>query len=600
MATGDGIFPYSNVRSGQKQFMEDAARAFKEGRVLLAHAPTGIGKTVAALTAAVENAGDRKIFFLTSKQSQHRMAIETLRDIRKDVSGVDVISKQHMCPLEESSTLPYAAFEKFCNQVGRSRCGTYGPRMESLAEELRKHPLHVEELVRECVNNNLCPHKTALEAAKDTQVLVCDYNYIFSDIRDTVLKNTDTSLDDIYLVVDEAHNLPDRIRSHLNEKISLPVLGEAFSLLEGVNGEMAGVVKRLGSELGRVQEDTKMVDKSFFDDMMDKALRGGFGRYEDVDDLMGDLSETAVELMVKDPAATAPLHLVSFLVRWNMEGKEVFRCFEPDPPSVRVSLLDPAYLCRDVFKEIPGGVLMSGTLHPGEMYGDLLGIEDPVIRAYESPFPRENRRVVSVKNLSTSYKDRGVSMYQAYANAIADVCNSTPGNVACFFPSYLLMNKITDRLERVHCKKRIMMEEKRLGKKGKEMMVDNLRRNNDQLLLGVQGGSLSEGVDYRDNILSSVIVVGIPFPPPSLELNALQDYYTAKFGKQKGYEYVSIYPAMNRVLQAAGRSIRSRDDRALIVLMDKRFNYPGYKKCLPDEFQFIPTEDLLAACKDFF
>ncbi len=597
---GRGIFPYERVRSGQKQFMEDAEEAFRDGRILLAHAPTGIGKTVASLTAAVQNVDDKKIFFLTSKQSQHRMAIDTIRELRRDISAVDVISKQHMCPLEESINLPYAAFERFCGKVGKARCGIYGPRIDSVVEKIREEPLHVDELRTECVRRSVCPHKAALEAAKEAQVLVCDYNYIFSDIRDTVLKNLEVELEDIYLIVDEAHNLPDRVRSHLNETVTLPLLQEAFGLLNDVNGDLAGVIKRLGNELAGVDMDTTVVDRSFFDDMVEVALRGGFGRYEDVDPLIDDLYEAAIESVEKDPAATAPLYLVSFLSQWQNEGEEVFRCFEPDPRSIRVSLLDPAYISAEVFDRTPGAVLMSGTLHPGEMYADLLGVEDPMIRDYPSPFPRKNRKVVSVNNLTTSYKERGVPMYQAYANAIADVCNNTPGNVACFFPSYLLMNKVVDRLERVHLEKQFMIEERKLGKRGKEKMVDKLRYNHDRLLIGVQGGSLSEGVDYRDNILSSVIIVGIPFPPPSLELEALQEYYTEKFGRQKGYDYTRIYPALNRVLQAAGRSIRSKHDRALIALLDRRFNYPRYKDCMPEEFHYDVTDNLSQECVAFF
>ncbi|MFO8109585.1 MAG: ATP-dependent DNA helicase [Thermoplasmata archaeon] len=596
----DSLFPFKNVRDGQKQFMEDAESAFRDGRMLLAHAPTGIGKTAAALTAAVKAAGDQKIFFLTSKQSQHRIAIDTVRDLRKDISAVDVISKQHMCPLDESRSLPYAAFERFCSKVGNSRCNTYGKKMKTVVDKLKKRPLHVDELTRICYRNGVCPHKAALQVAQDAQVVVCDYNYVFSDIRETVFKTVETELVDIYLIVDEAHNLPDRIRAHLNEEISLPLLREAFALLNDHNAELAGFVKRLTNELAGVKENKKVVCKEFFDDMVDIALRGGFGRYEDVGSLIPDLNEHAVALIERDSAATAPLHLVSFLSQWQHKGKEVFRSFEPDPPTLKVSLLDPAYISAEVFDQTPGAVLMSGTLHPGEMYADLLGIGDPIIKGYISPFPPENRRVVSMNNLTTSYKNRGVPMYQAYANAIADVCNNTPGNVACFFPSYLLMNKIVDRLERVHLKKRLMVEERKLGKRSKENMVDRLRHSDDLLLVGVQGGSLSEGVDYKDNILSSVIIAGIPFPPPSLELKALQEYYTEKFGRDKGYNYTRIYPALNRVLQAAGRSIRSKNDRAIIVLMDKRFNYPGYKKCMPENFHFRPTDNLTEECRTFF
>lgn len=191
-------------------------------------------------------------------------------------------------------------------------------------------------------------------------------------------------------------------------------------------------------------------------------------------------------------------------------------------------------------------------------------------------------------------------MYQAYANTIADLANNSPGNVAVFFPSYDLMNRIYDRLNMVHLEKDLIVEEREHSKKEKRRLVGRLRESDDNVLLGVQGGSLSEGVDYRDNILCSVMIVGIPFPPPSLEVEALEDYYTVKFGEEKGYKYSRIYPAMNRVLQAAGRPIRSKNDRALIILADKRFNYKRYKKNLPDDFEYSAAKKIVEVCEEFF
>ncbi|MFW6144418.1 MAG: helicase C-terminal domain-containing protein, partial [Candidatus Natronoplasma sp.] len=169
-----------------------------------------------------------------------------------------------------------------------------------------------------------------------------------------------------------------------------------------------------------------------------------------------------------------------------------------------------------------------------------------------------------------------------------------------FFPSYSLMDHVIDRLSMVHLEKEMKIEEREHSKREKKKLVESLKRGENKLLLGVQGGSLSEGIDYRNNILSSVIIAGIPFPPPSLKLEALEEYYTEKFGEEKGYKYARIYPAMNRVLQAAGRPIRSKEDRALIVLMDKRFNYRRYKDRLPEDFDYHSTRDLKEECKRFF
>ncbi|MFW5946238.1 MAG: helicase C-terminal domain-containing protein [Candidatus Natronoplasma sp.] len=599
-STDDTLFPFKNIREGQKKFLEDVEKTFEDEGNLIAHAPTGIGKTAAVLPPAVrKKRDDQKIFFLTSKQSQHNIAIETIKNMPEHVKAIDVISKKNMC-LREESKLPYPVFEEFCSGEGQSRCNLFNQKMSEVVEKLRKETRHVSELVRFCESYNVCPHKSALKAGKESDIIVCDYNYIFSDIRERIFDLLEIGLEDSILIVDEAHNLPDRIRSNLEESLTIERLDEASSLLRGYSSSLSSFMRRLSSELISIEGEEKRIEKEFLDGKIKNALKGGLSQFDTIDDLLADLKIVATDIVEEDASATAPMRVYSFLDSWEEEGEEIFRSIEGSPLSINVKLMDPSRFSRDVFKKVVAAVLMSGTLHPGEMYADILGIEDAKIEKYSSPFPTENRKIVSVDNLTTAYKKRGLNMYQAYANAIADVANNTPGNVAVFFPSYNLMNRIYDRLNMIHVEKDLILEEREHSKKEKKELVEYLKKSDDNILLGVQGGSLSEGVDYRDNILSSVIIVGIPFPPPSLEVEALEEYYTAKFGEKKGYEYSRIYPAMNRVLQAVGRPIRSKNDRALIILADKRFNYKRYKKNLPGDFEYTVAKDIVNVCKNFF
>ncbi len=579
--------------------MGDAEKAFRDGRTLIAHAPTGIGKTAAVLASALKVRGNRKVFFLTSKQSQHHIAIETVKHMPSHLRAIDVISKQAMCPREESC-LPYPVFEKFCSDTGQQRCNLFNKNMDKVVNELNKETLHVQEIERICMKNNVCPHKTALVAGRDAEVIVCDYNYIFSDISERILSLLEIELQDCMLIIDEAHNLPDRVRSHMEEFINLEILRESYRLLDTQNPELAAFVKRLAKEFNNVKEKDRRIKKEFFDDMVSIALRGGFSRYEDLEELLPELETAARDILEHDTAASAPMRLYSFFTTWSIEGDKVFRGFERENMAIKVGLLDPSVITSNVFNNVHSAVLMSGTLHPGEMYADLLGIEKPTIQSYSSPFPKENRRIVSVGHLTTSYRERGIPMYQAYANGIADIANNSPGNVAVFFPSYSLMNSIADRLDLVHLEKDMMIEDRRYTKRDRDEIVRQLHLTGSNLLMGVQGGSLSEGVDYKNNVLCAVIIAGIPFPPPSPETKALEDYYSTKFDSKKGYEYARVFPAINRVIQAAGRCIRSRNDKGLIVLMDKRFNHSHYKKMMPDDFAFERINDLKKECERFF
>jgi len=599
-STDDILFPFKNIRKGQKKFLEDVEKTFEDEGILIAHAPTGIGKTAAVLPPAIRKKNkDQKIFFLTSKQSQHNIAIETIKNMPEHVKAIDVISKKNMC-LREASKLPYPVFEEFCSGEGQSRCNLFNQKMSEVVDKLRGETKHVSELVRLCESYDVCPHKSALVAGKESDIIVCDYNYIFSDIRERIFDLLDMELEDAILIIDEAHNLPDRIRSNLEESLTIEILDEASSLLQGYSSSLSSFMRRLSSELTSIDAEEKRIKKEFLDGKVKNALKGGLSQFDSIDDLLADLKIVATDLVEEDPSATSPMRVYSFLDNWKQKGEEIFRSIDNSPLRINVKLMDPSRFSRDVFKRVIGAVLMSGTLHPGEMYADILGIEEAKTEKYSSPFPEENRKIVSLDKHTTAYKERGLNMYQAYANSIADLANNTPGNVAVFFPSYDLMNRIYDRLNMVHLEKDLIVEEREHSKREKKELVGRLRKNDDKVLLGVQGGSLSEGVDYRDNILSSVMIVGIPFPPPSLEVEALEEYYTAKFGEEKGYNYSRIYPAMNRVLQAVGRPIRSKKDRALIVLADKRFNYKRYKKNLPKDFDYTVANSIVNECKNFF
>jgi DNA excision repair protein ERCC-2 len=268
-------------------------------------------------------------------------------------------------------------------------------------------------------------------------------------------------------------------------------------------------------------------------------------------------------------------------------------------------LLDPSILSRRVFEEVHGSVLMSGTLHPPAMYADLLGIEPSrrVLRAYPNPFPKENRRVLVNPKVTTSYARRSPSMYAKIADELLAVVAGVPGNVAAFFPSYEILATVVERVRTVATGKQLIVEKQEWGGAEREQVLGSLRDLRGRgggLLMGVQGGSLSEGVDYAGNLLSAVVIVGFPFSPPSLEVEALKAYYIRKFGADRGHEYAYVYPAINKILQAAGRCIRSERDRAVVVLMESRILDPRYARCFPGDFPLASASDVANEVRTFF
>lgn len=613
------LFPFPKIRDGQKEFLEDARSAINEGKHIIVHAPTGIGKTAAALSAALEYAmkNNKIVFFLTSKQSQHYIAIETLRSMNEklikeegtDIVAVDVISKQSMCPLSSTRSV-YGAFNEFCRLKVKTRsCEYFKNHNEAVVNKIKGKIMHVQQLVKLCKVYGTCPHKTALDAGHDANIIVCDYSYIFSDIREVILPKIGKELNDIVLVVDEAHNLPDRIRSYLSSSLTSIELNKAEKEIKKKNAAIARHLHNLAaiceSIFNEVEDNKeKKLEKDELIKRIEDTLKESLEKWNY--DFFIEALTKAGEKMLKENEATSLLDIAAFLDGWRKHKTGVVRTVsKKDVARISYTLLDPSILSEEVFSQAHSSILMSGTLYPGEMYADLLAIEESrrIIKSYRSPFPRENRIVLMTNNLTTLYKKRGLRMFQAYANRIAEASKHIQGNVAVFFPSYGLLHEVLGRLDNIYLTKRLLIEKQGLRKEEKERLIEELRslkKGEGGILMGVQGGSLSEGIDYEDNLLSAVFIIGLPLSPPSIETEALKEYYMKKFSAEKGYYYSYIYPAINKVMQAAGRCIRSEEDKGVIILMDERFKQSRYAKCFPEDFKFNTSDNINNQLKQFF
>ncbi len=589
-------WPFPRVRSGQAEFLADARAAVAQGRHLLAHAPTGIGKTAVALVAALEEALARGhvVLFLTSRQSQHRIAIETLKRLEAKgarFSAVDVIAKQSMC-LQEAAPSFGRAFHEFCDLKVRTRsCSFFTRNDEVVVRAVLQRTLHVQELIQASAACRVCPHRVAMDAAAQAHVVVCDYNYVFSDILPWTLERLGRPLEDLVLVVDEAHNLPDRIRSHLTGDLTLHDVvrasREARELDPEAAHQLAGVAKAFERFLLGLRSE-RVAQKEEFVQVVDEGLRHGLGGTVGYGDLV-EMVEHAAEEALRRGRATSLPDLADFLRKWRDVDEGILRLVVPgEEGKVAFRLMDPSVLSKAVFERVHASILMSGTLYPAEMYADLLGVppDRRVLRTYVSPFPRENRLLLIHPHATTQYARRDAGMYELIAREILSVA-AAPGNVAAFFPSYEFLAEVTGRIRHARVRKKLLVEHPTWDKARRDGALEALRlarEDGGALLLGVQGGSLSEGVDYEGNLLSAVVIVGLPLSPPNVEVEALKDYYARKFGPSKGLDYAYIFPAVNKVLQAAGRPIRSERDRAAIVLLEGRLLAPRYARCLPPDF----------------
>ncbi|MFB6203433.1 MAG: ATP-dependent DNA helicase [Candidatus Nanohaloarchaea archaeon] len=604
------LFPFDTVRKKQDQLISEAEEAIQEGKNLVAHAPTGLGKTAATITPALESAvrEDEKVFFLTPRHSQHQIAIETVRRMNEkhgeDIVSVDLIGKDHLC---EADSATRAGEGPDCPRHDDTFEENHEltEKAKQRVREVRSKALTAEEVKARC--QDVCPYQVLMHATKSADLVVADYFHVFHPgVRDIVFESADVEIEDSILIVDEAHNLPSRTRSLFTYSLSMPQLDSAITEAEKFGyyqeqenlDQLKRVLRNLGIEKLSQEDHEAEVEKKEFMDSIDS-----FYSYKE---LKVDLDAVADEVQEEQEKSHCAA-IAEFLDQWEGEDQGFFRCVKRTRSSggnryiqLKYSCLNPQISTRSPLNGSKSSIMMSGTLTPQEMYVDLLGLEDTRTVAFDSPFPEENQMDLVIPTLTTKYEERDDSMLQKYAWYLSKSFEAVDGNCGVFFPSYQMMHQVHELLaERTD--RKIFVEEQGMDKRKKQEILDDFaarKEHGDSVLLGVAAGSFGEGVDYPGEVLKGVFIVGLPLRRPDLETKALIDYYDEKFGS--GWEYAYSFPAMNRAIQAAGRCIRSEDDRGVIVFMDKRYNWSNYRKVFPPGHDMKETRAPWQEIEEFF
>ena len=661
------LFPHETVRDQQDLLISSVLEAIDKHGQLVAHAPTGLGKTAATLAPAIERAIhlNKVVIFMTSRLTQHALALDTVERISKrhniHIPVTDLIGKKHMCLQPGVERLGGKEFAEYCKSVREDGLCEYYTRMKSgentspaarsvlvqLGKRASSTPEHVRT-VCSGADNRLCPYEMTMLLAKEARVIIADYSYIFNEtIRDNFFKRINRELNDCILVVDEGHNLPDRVKDLATERITTLTIRRAISELQKHQQEdhkhhlqqLGEALVRMGSELRVGGTEERYVAR--------EELLDSLAAICPVDSLIGDLHRVAT--LVREEQKTSSCGAIAaFLSAWDGgdegytrimsvkdnryargEEREVEEASTTQTPpeekeesqqslfgkkidmtsgsgtarqpiyELRYRCLDPGVITKPVFDLAHSTTIMSGTLTPPEMYAQLLGTTDAALLTLTSPFPVENRLNIIVPKTTTKYTTRTTQMYDDMADICAKIVNAVPGNTAVFFPSYNILGEVKRTLEG-KSEKTIFTEHPAFTKEEREELLGRFKQYKDTgaVLLGVMGGSFSEGIDLPGDELRAVVIVGLPLGRPDLETKALIDYYQGKFGK--GWEYGYTYPAFNKTLQSAGRCIRTETDRGVIIFLDERYAWQNYYSCFPREWHIKITlrhEELL---REFF
>ena len=614
------FFPYPQIRPEQGKLFQDLDTAFQQEKILLAHAPTGLGKTATALSVALHHALEKKkrVLFLTSRHTQHAIAVETLREIRHkgiSFSSVDFVGKRSMCS-QEIAGLFGNDFNDFCKTiVGRGECEFYNnvrnkqqltvEAKKALSDLQREAPMHSQQIMDFSREQKMCGYEMAQAMAKNATVIIADYNYLFNPfIQQNFFKKLEIEMKDIIVIVDEGHNLPARVVDILSANLNSIAIKNAVLEAKkfGYNGllfwlqELVRILNEISETTASEQEfgtKERLVSKEEFAAKVNAVV--------EYDQLINELELAAEEVRKKQKKSYLG-GIAAFLESWKGEDKGFARILAEKAGSygpittLSYQCLDPRLITEPIFKQIFTGVIMSGTLTPLFMYRDVLGITRAVEKEYGSPFPPENKLSLVIPETSTKFNLRGEAMYQKIAKTCCEVSSLIPGNVALFFPSYQLRDKVA---EYVQSSKKLFFEKKEMSPEEKNIFLAEFKAHKAQggLLLGVSGANFAEGVDFPGDLLNGVIVVGLPLGKPDLHTKEIVKYYEGKFGK--GWDYGYIYPAMSKCIQSAGRCIRSETDKGAVIYLDERFAWQNYYACLPREGLRV-TKEYQRLLQEFF
>ena len=638
---------HDKLRSAQEKMITEGIIALEEKGFLFAAAPTGIGKTAASLAAAIEIARNsdfpKQVLFLTGRQSQHKIVVETIKSINSklshdipDVKVVDIIGRESMC-------------EEVDKITGKCSCedniveGSKQKRRDDLKDLILQSPKHVDEVIKIGRKKNICSWTASRTAVRECDILICDYNHVFvENVSDSSLSAMKIDLENCILVVDEAHNLPDRIRNGLERRAIIKIFRDSRLEIDEYLGSKEQEIKRLDlsemhdnhdisgikgalRQMRKLEKQMKIWYKKKESDLIKSGKKdmkiSTVDFIGEIDSILNEeinvkidnnfsiLRKLIIQLRrvkvdqddddEKETASTRLADLLAITLEY-LHNNALVLVFDllGEEGRVRSFLLDPGVISGPIFTDTSGAILMSGTLFPPEMYADLLQIPRArkiIMTEYDSPFLADRRPILVAKDVTTKYTERNQKNTEKIREHILAVIMNTPGHVAFFSPSYALMDDILGDANWLPGHIKIIDEEKRMSKSRVNGIVDELlneRRNQRQVLLaGVLSGKLAEGVDYPNNILDAVICLGLPLAPPSARQDALKDYYVERFGNNKAWRYTSTQPAINSILQALGRPIRKSADRAIVILLEKRIMMRQFRNCLPVNVNIFESPD---------
>lgn len=573
-------FPYE-YRPGQKQLAADVYRTIVRKKILFAEAPTGTGKTLSMLFPAVKAVGEQKaerIFYLTAKTITRSVARDTFGIFAAHGyrgKTVEITAREKMCLLEKCACnpddCPYAK-------------GHFDRVNDTLYDLLQQADLMDREQIRQwSMDHQVCPYELSLDLASWCDNILCDYNYVFDP--NAVLSSVigEGSRGDYILLVDEAHNLVDRSREMYSEVLKKDDFLKIRKWFQNIsrkiwreagycNSEML-IWKKAYTQGAMLLKD---IDAFLLDLMRLASCLGDWlnqkHRIEEQDDLLEIYFRIRYFLTISDNLDDH----YRIYCNYDGEGSFCIHLFCVDPSEQLQERIDRAVSC----------IFFSATLLPVNYYKRLLCTDEEPYAVYaQSIFDENQKKLLIGTDVTSRYKQRGDAQYRKMVRYILEVTLVRQGNYIVFCPSYQFMDEVRNRLENMLIGGYdVIAQEQGMDEKSREDFLAEFGRERKHTLVAfcVLGGIFAEGIDLTRDKLIGAIIIGTGLPQVGTVTNLLRDYFDEK--GRNGFDYAYLYPGMNKVQQAGGRVIRTREDRGVIVLLDERFLNREYQACFPREW----------------
>lgn len=588
-------FPY---RDGQRELVVSVYKTIAREKRLFIQAPTGIGKTLSTIFPAVKAIGEgkgEKLFYLTAKTITRTVAEETFQILREKgliFSSVTITAKEKLCPLKKAECNPEA-----CPYAK----GHYDRVNEAVFDIIHlEQEMTREKILEYAEKYQVCPFEYCLDISNWTDGIICDYNYVFDPNVRLKRYFADGAEGEYLFLIDEAHNLISRAREMYSAAVRKEDFLEVKRIIKGRSAKLEKQLEKCNKLLLEMKRECEQW--MLLEDITGLAA-GIMGLFSEMEVFMEDFPE----FDGRDTVLEFYFCLRDFLNAYE-QLDDHYRIYAENVGSmsfmVRLLCVNPARILSQCMSQGKSTILFSATFLPIKYYKSLLsGKEDDYAIYANSPFSEKNRLLMIASDVSSKYTRRNENEFHKVADYIRAAAGGKKGNYMVFFPSYQYMAELERIFEEEPLEADLIVQGSSMSEAERKEFLSEFETEREHSLVAfcVMGGVFSEGIDLKEERLIGVIVVGTGLPMVCVEQEVLKGYFDET--EERGFDFSYQYPGMNKVLQAAGRVIRTPEDKGIILLLDDRFLRRDYMELFPREwehFHMVSRKNAAQCIADFW